>query len=167
MGASALKLSRERILTEAASTGFRPEVFEKVACLMALLQSIWSHPFLKDRLVLKGGTALNLFIFDLPRLSVDIDLNYIGSPDRETMLSERPKMDDAIRAVCKREGFMVRQSPTEHAGGKWLLRYESTLGQSGNLTVDVNYMLRIPLCPIASRDSHSLEGNEGRRDGHE
>ena len=32
----------------------------------------------KNRLVLKGGTALNLFFFDLPRLSVDIDLNYVG-----------------------------------------------------------------------------------------
>jgi len=29
--------------------------------------------------LLKGGTALNLFLLDLPRLSVDIDLNYIGA----------------------------------------------------------------------------------------
>ncbi|RLB82018.1 MAG: nucleotidyl transferase AbiEii/AbiGii toxin family protein [Deltaproteobacteria bacterium] len=148
-----MKLSREKIIAEAASTGFRPEVFEKVAQLFSLLQSIWSHPFLKNRFVLKGGTALNLFIFDLPRLSVDIDLNYIGSPDKETMLAERPKMDDAIRAVCQREGFMVRQSPTEHAGGKWLLRYESALGQGGNLTVDLNFMFRIPLWPIIPCDS--------------
>jgi hypothetical protein len=37
-------------------------------------------------MVLKGGTALNLFVLDVPRLSVDIDLNYIGAADRETML---------------------------------------------------------------------------------
>jgi hypothetical protein len=46
---------------------------------------------------------------------VDIDLNYIGAPDKKTMLEERPKVDNAMRAVCQREGFMVRQSPTEHA----------------------------------------------------
>jgi hypothetical protein len=52
-----------------------------------------SHPFLKQRIVLKGGTALNAFVLHLPRLSVDIDLNYIGSSDREVMLAERPKAE--------------------------------------------------------------------------
>ena len=151
-----MRLSRERTLSEAASTGFQPEVFEKVAHLFSLLQSIWNHPFLKNRLVLKGGTALNLFIFNLPRLSVDIDLNYIGAPDKETMLAERPKMDHAVGAVCQREGFMIRQSPTEHAGGKWLLRYESAFGHGGNLTIDVNFMFRIPLWPTTLSKSHQV-----------
>ena len=149
-----MKLSRERILSEAASTGFRPEVFEKVVHLFGLIQSIWSHPFLKNRLALKGGTALNLFIFNLPRLSVDIDLNYIGSSDKEIMLAERPKIDNSIMAVCQREGFMIRRSATEHAGGKWLLRYESAFGQGGNLAIDLNFMFRIPFWPINLCDSH-------------
>jgi predicted nucleotidyltransferase component of viral defense system len=37
---------------------------------------------------LKGGTAINLFIRSLPRLSVDIDLTYIPINDRETALSD-------------------------------------------------------------------------------
>jgi len=78
VGGVGLKLSRERLLAEAASAGFRPDVFEKVSYLFSLFEGLWSHPFLKKRLVLKGGAALNLFIFDLPRLSVDIDLNYVG-----------------------------------------------------------------------------------------
>jgi len=151
-----LRISRERILSEAASTGFRPEVFEKVAQLFSLLQGIWKHPFLKDRLVLKGGTALNLFILNVPRLSVDIDLNYIGAADKETMQVERVKLDKAIGAVCQREGFMLRQSPTEHAGGKWLLRYESAFGHGANLTIDVNFMFRIPLWPISLNRSHQV-----------
>lgn len=32
---------------------------------------------------LKGGTAINLFIRNMPRLSVDIDLTYIPVDDRE------------------------------------------------------------------------------------
>jgi len=35
---------------------------------------------------LKGGTAINLFVRDLPRLSVDIDLVYLPSEDRDTAL---------------------------------------------------------------------------------
>lgn len=156
MGGNILRLSRERILTEAASTGFRPEVLEKVVHLLSLLQNIWKHPFLKDRLVLKGGTALNLFIFNIPRLSVDIDLNYTGAVDKETMLAERAKMDSAIKAVCQREGYMLRNSPTEHAGGKWLLRYESAFGGGANLTIDVNFMFRIPFWPITISKSFQM-----------
>ncbi|HXN21293.1 MAG TPA: nucleotidyl transferase AbiEii/AbiGii toxin family protein [Candidatus Dormibacteraeota bacterium] len=58
---------------------------------------ILKHSFLRNKLVLKGGTALNLFYLDLARLSVDIDLNYIG---REEMLSERP---DVTKAGCRHQ----------------------------------------------------------------
>jgi predicted nucleotidyltransferase component of viral defense system len=37
---------------------------------------------------LKGGTAINLFVRDLPRLSVDIDLTYVPVQDRTTSLAE-------------------------------------------------------------------------------
>lgn len=104
-------------------------------------------------MALKGGTALNLFFSDIQRLSIDIDLNYIGAEDREVMLSERPKLYEAIEAVCQREGFAIRRFPEEHAGGKWCLRYPSVLGQGGNLEVDVNFMFRIPLWPVVLRDS--------------
>jgi predicted nucleotidyltransferase component of viral defense system len=131
-------------------------VFEKVIHLLSLLDGFRGHPFLKHRLVLKGGTALNLFSFNLPRLSVDIDLNYIGGVEREFMLTERPKVEEAVRATCSREGLIVRRVPKEHAGGKWLLRYESALGQGGNLQVDLNFMFRIPLWPVMNLNSHSV-----------
>lgn len=151
-----MKISKERLLSEAAATGFRPEVLEKVIHVMNLLEGFRSQPFLKERLVLKGGTALNLFLFDLPRLSVDIDLNYIGATERDSMLRERPKIEEAIQSVCDREGFSLRRYPNEHAGGKWSLRYPSSLGQNGNLEVDLNYMFRSPLWPVVKRDSRSV-----------
>lgn len=149
-------LSVEKLAYEAESTGFRPDMLEKVAQLMGLLITIQSHPFLKGKLALKGGTALNLFVFDIPRLSVDIDLNYVGAESRDAMLEERPKIEQAILAVFKREGFTVRRLPEEHAGGKWALRYQSASGQSGNLEVDINFMYRVPLWPITTMDSHLL-----------
>ena len=50
-----------------------------------LIQTI---PFIAKESVfaLKGGTAINLFIRDMPRLSVDIDLTYLPVDDRETAL---------------------------------------------------------------------------------
>jgi hypothetical protein len=155
-----MKISKERLVVEAEATGFRAEVLEKVIHLLNLLDGFRSHPLLKKRLVLKGGTALNLFSFNLPRLSVDIDLNYIGAVDRETMLAERPKVEEAIRAACSREGFSVRRVPEQHAGGKWLLRYESALGQGGNLQLDLNFMFRIPLWPVMTLNSHPVGSYE-------
>lgn len=151
-----VKVSKEKLYSEAQATGFRPEILEKVIQLLNLLEAFQGHPFLQGRLVLKGGTALNLFYFNVPRLSVDIDLNYIGAVSRETMLEERPKLEEAVQAVCSREGFIIRRLPTDHAGGKWQLRYESSIGQSGNLEVDLNFMFRVPLWPINLMDSKQV-----------
>jgi predicted nucleotidyltransferase component of viral defense system len=139
-----------------AAGGYRPEIFEKVLYLMRLLELLNGHPYLKNRLVLKGGTALNLFEFDLPRLSVDIDLNYIGSADLETMKAERPKVEQAISDVCNRTEITVERRATEHAGGKWQLRYPSALGGGGNLQLDINFMLRVPLWPVVLKDSRKV-----------
>ena len=141
---------------EAADAGFRAEPLEKVIRLLGLLEGFRSHPFLKSRVVLKGGIALNLFVFDAPRLSVDIDLNYAGAAGRETLLAERPKIEQAIHAVCGRLGVHVRRVPGEHAGGKWRLSYTSVTGRPGVLEVDVNFLLRTPLWAPAASDSRRL-----------
>lgn len=149
-------LSRERIIADAASTSFRPEVLERAARLISLLNSLFSHQYIKNRIVLKGGTALNLFIFKLPRLSIDIDLNYIGFIDVENMKAERPRLEKAFQAVCSREGLNTRRVLVDHAGGKWRLQYQSTLGGLRNLELDLNFLLRIPLWPIRLKDSKKL-----------
>jgi len=50
----------------------------------------------EDCFALKGGTAINLFVRDLPRLSVDIDLVYLPIEDRESSLA---KVDEALRRI--------------------------------------------------------------------
>lgn len=149
-------LSPADLQREAAATGFGAEALEKVIRLLALLEGFRSHPFLGSRVALKGGTALNLFVFEAPRLSVDIDLNYTGAADRETMFAERPKVEQAIQAVCGRAGVEVRRVPGEHAGGKWRLSYRSFDGRPGALEVDVNFLLRTPLWPTVATDSRRI-----------
>jgi predicted nucleotidyltransferase component of viral defense system len=149
-------LSESDLQREAAATGFGAEVLEKILRLMELLEGLRSHPFLKGRIVLKGGTALNLFVFDVPRLSVDVDLNYIGAADRKRMLAERPQTERAIEAVCGRLGIQIKRAPGEHAGGKWRLSYARVTGQPGALEVDVNFLLRTPLWPPVPTDSRPV-----------
>jgi predicted nucleotidyltransferase component of viral defense system len=47
---------------------------------------------------LKGGTAINLFLRNMPRLSVDIDLTYVPVKDRASSLKE---IDAAMRRIAK------------------------------------------------------------------
>ncbi|WP_445504442.1 nucleotidyl transferase AbiEii/AbiGii toxin family protein [Microvirga sp. G4-2] len=69
---------------------------------VALLVS--SIPFVAEEncFALKGGTAINLFIRDLPRLSVDIDLTYLP-------VAGRPESLTAINAAMKRIASRIRQ----------------------------------------------------------
>lgn len=64
-------------------------------------------PFVANEAVfaLKGGTAINLFVRDMPRLSVDIDLTYVPVEPREASLAginaAMLRIGDAIRAGLK------------------------------------------------------------------
>lgn len=154
-----MRISPEQLREAAGATGFRPEIVEKALQLMRLLQALNEHPGIKDKFVLKGGTALNLFYFDAPRLSVDIDLNYVGASGVDEMRAERPLLERNMEAACSREGFAVRRMPQEHAGGKWRLKYPAARGGEGNLEMDVNYLLRVQLWPAEYRDSFTIGSN--------
>ncbi len=141
--------SKEQLISQARAGGYKPEILEKVYRLLDVFQQIMAVPFLQERLVLKGGTALNLFCFEkLPRLSVDIDLNYIGALDREKMLEEKPLIVDAVGQIMSQNQFERHRAPMKHAGGKMVWFYPSLLGQRGSLEIDINFMYRQPLFPI-------------------
>ena len=66
-------------------TGFHVDNLQKQMTLLDFLCEINHHLLLKKQFALKGGgTALNLFWVQLSRMSVDIDLSYLGSEDCET-----------------------------------------------------------------------------------
>jgi len=59
-----MRISFEHLEEQAELTGFRLEILEKIFS---------KNDYLKSRFVLKSGTALNLFHFNYPRLSADLD----------------------------------------------------------------------------------------------
>ncbi len=52
-----------------------------------LLLKVLPFVALEPCFALKGGTAINLFVRNMPRLSVDIDLSYLPMDDRDAALS--------------------------------------------------------------------------------
>jgi len=161
VGKNRSMISKEILLETAREHNYKPEILEKVYRLLSTLEQIAKVPFLKNRLVLKGGTALNLFCFKgVPRLSVDIDLNYIGKIDRSKMLEERPMINEAIEKILIQNQYEPYRNPGYYAGGKMVWRYSSVLGQKGNLEIDLNYMYRKPLWKIEYKSSALDDGSK-------
>ena len=63
---------------------------------------------------LKGGTAINLFYRDLPRLSVDLDLTWLPVADRRSSLRD---IDDALDRIAATTARHPRVEATRVAGG--------------------------------------------------
>jgi hypothetical protein len=84
----------------------REEYQQQVELLVRTLPFIAKH----DEFALKGGTAINLFYREMPRLSVDIDLTYLPLEDRAVALKGIDATLDAIREDIQSSLKSVRAS---------------------------------------------------------
>lgn len=84
------------------------------------------------------------------RLSVDIDVSYVGTVGREEMLAERPRVERAIEEVARYLGYDVPPARSEHAGRTFMLRYRGDWGPD-HVKVDCVFLNRSPLVPPAAR----------------
>ena len=77
--------------------------FEGFLAQVRLLMRVLPLLGAQEALALKGGMAINLFVQNLPRLSVDIDLAYTGLEDRGEALArihaELTRMQTALEAL--------------------------------------------------------------------
>jgi hypothetical protein len=140
-------------------SGFRADAADKVIRLLSMLTAINADTWLRDRVCLHGGTAINLFTLDAPRLSVDIDLSYIGHADRDGMLAEHSDVEQEVINVGRQAGFTVAPGKPEHSGRKFLLHYEGSDGMD-HVKVDLDYLNRSPLLPCHIKTIHLVDGSE-------
>ena len=69
-----IEYNKVQLGKEAQKYGSVRDTFEKVLRLKEILKYFNQEEYLSEHLILKGGTAINLVIFNLPRLSVDLRL---------------------------------------------------------------------------------------------
>ena len=108
-----------------------------------LLQTL---PFVakEECFALKGGTAINLFERDLPRLSVDIDLTYLPIEDRQTTLDNISQALGRIKADIEGhlDGVSVTTTPREGQDAK--INCQSNESQ---IKIEVNTVTRGRIYP--------------------
>jgi predicted nucleotidyltransferase component of viral defense system len=95
------------------------EIYRRQAALL-----VKALPFVAAEtcFALKGGTAINLFARDLPRVSVDIDLTYVPLADRASSLAH---IDAAMRRIAEAIGRGIpgaRVIPASLRGEDWITK---------------------------------------------
>lgn len=110
-----------------------------------LLTQVAPLVFVDDTFALKGGTAINLFIRDMPRLSVDLDLVF---PDYSLPRDEAlARINEAIRQSAERlraRGFQTHTLATAEAGETKLLVRRAGI----EVKVEVNFVMRGTVHPV-------------------
>jgi len=110
-----------------------------------MLVRVAPFAFTDNALALKGGTAINLFTRDMPRLSVDLDLVFTDpAVPRDQALS---RINEAIKQASEHlseRGFQTRASTAAGAGETKLLVRRGPV----EVKIEVNFVLRGTVRPV-------------------
>jgi predicted nucleotidyltransferase component of viral defense system len=151
-----LKPDRKYFESLSEKTNFQKDILEKVFRLADLLKTVYENEFLKDSLVIKGGTAINFIYFKMPRLSVDIDFNFVSDETREDMLKSRENIDRILTKIFMTEGYeMEKVQP--YALLQYNLKYTNTAGNLDRIKIEINFLERIPVFEIVENKISILD----------
>lgn len=143
-----MKYIKEKISKYAQETGFISSNLEKIIRLLDVLDYIFSKSTYKDKLLLKGGTAINLAYTNLKRLSVDIDLDYFGALDKDVAFKERDLLEKELDNHMIGEGYEISSnSRNSFALFSRIYKYKNAFGNIDTIKVDINFMDRVHLYP--------------------
>jgi len=110
-----------------------------------LLTRVAPLVLVEDTFALKGGTAINLFVRDMPRLSVDLDLVF---PDHSLSRAQAlRRINEAIRLSVgrlKRQGFQTYAPAAANSGETKLLVRRAGI----EVKIEANFVMRGTVHPV-------------------
>jgi predicted nucleotidyltransferase component of viral defense system len=116
------------------------EYAQTVQLLLAVAPDVFHTPVF----AMKGGTALNLFVQDMPRLSVDIDLVFVPHDQpREEALKSIAQALNETKVRLERQGLQVMFPKSKEGAEAKLLISD---GES-QVKVEVNFVFRGTVLP--------------------
>ncbi len=115
-----------------------------------LLLRVLPHVQKEDCFALKGGTALNFFVLNMPRLSVDIDLTFLPITPREDALQNisdaLEKMTDSIKRAIPNSSIEQKKVKNETRITKLFVRNEGVF-----IKIEPNEVIRGTVFPCEER----------------
>lgn len=105
---------------------------QQVRLLLGVLPEVAKE----DCFAMHGGTAINLFVRDMPRLSVDIDLTFVELSEREEAISA---INEALVRIKERIETLYRQALVTHQSDTCKLQISN---QDAQIKIEVNMVTR-------------------------
>ncbi|NQY74325.1 MAG: nucleotidyl transferase AbiEii/AbiGii toxin family protein [Candidatus Margulisbacteria bacterium] len=111
-----------------------------------LLLETLPHLYNKQDIAIKGGTAINLFVREMPRLSVDIDLVYLPIETREKSLANISELMMEVARDIQRHVKGTRANFTKH-------NYKIAVERDGDIIkIEPNTTLRGAIYPTERKE---------------
>ncbi|MEZ5691662.1 MAG: nucleotidyl transferase AbiEii/AbiGii toxin family protein [Rickettsiales bacterium] len=136
-------------------------IAENYRAQVDLLLQVMPHVAKEGCFALKGGTAINMFVWDMPRLSVDIDLTYLPFDDRTTAMRNITEALQRIKERVESTVLNCRARLVPQSDGQ-----EAKLTcqiPSAQIKIEVNTTMRGHLFPAQEMDvADAVENEFGR-----
>ena len=137
------QFNRRELDVRARKYGFNRDTFEKVIRLRMILKFMNTQASMREHLLLKGGTAINLTVFNLPRLSVDIDLDFVPNLMRDETAKERERLTEILKRYMSEQGYFLSEaSRFSHSLDAFHYNYVNAAGNRDMIKIEINYSLR-------------------------
>lgn len=146
------QFNRRELDVRARKYGFNRDTFEKVVRLRMILEFMNAQGCMREHLLLKGGTAINLTVFNLPRLSVDIDLDFVPNLMRDETAKERERLTEILKGYMSEQGYFLSEaSRFSHSLDAFHYNYVNAAGNRDMIKIEINYSLRTHVFPSEDR----------------
>ncbi len=147
-----MNYSKQYLSELSTKTNFLKDNLEKVLRLAEILKFLNTDNVFKGKLAIKGGTAINLTAIELPRLSVDIDLDFTENLSKEDIGEVKDKFTKRLTDYMWQEGYSLMVNPREHyALLSFTFNYVNNAGNRDNIKIEINFMNRCHILPLEQK----------------
>ena len=146
-----MEFSRQYLTRLAQESNFIKDTLEKVLRLSEILKFLNSDMVFKDKLALKGGTAINLTAVELPRLSVDIDLDFTINVNKDELPEFKEKFKKRLTDYMLQERYSLADSRDHFALTSFLFNYTNSADNRDNIKVEINFLDRCHVLPLEKK----------------
>lgn len=144
-----MNFSKEYLIELSNKTHFIKDTLEKMLRLSRILEFLNNDEFFKDKFALKGGTAINLTVVELPRLSIDIDLDFVENCTKEEIALIRPQINENLTKYMIKEGYFQSAPLKEYyALQSFMFGYINNANNIDNIKIEINYIDRCHVLPL-------------------
>lgn len=144
-----MNYAKQYIAVLAEKTKFNKDNLEKVLRLSEILRFLNSDSNIRGKLALKGGTAINFTMVNLPRLSVDIDLDFTKNLSNDEIEDAKMKLSKNITNYMWQKGYSLNVEQRRHyALLSFSFNYINNAGNNDHIKVEINFMDRCHIMPL-------------------